>query len=130
MTAKSPAPGEVRAYVQNLTPSSQGLEKHIFLEVKKGTGGSFNDCSGFTADPPDPESPSPGPLSLDVIAAVNNDFATGGARWKTDGVASGESKTYRGTWKFDTTGLTQTQINAMQGGTTSIDLVWELQTDE
>lgn len=128
VTAKSPAPGEVRAYVQNLTPSAQGLEKHILLEVTKGTGGSFNDCSGFTADPPDPL--APGPLPLDVIAANRSDFATGGASWMTDGVASGESKTYKGTWKFDTTGLTQSEINALQGGTTSIDLVWELQTDE
>lgn len=124
VTSGSNVAGEVRAYVQNLSPSAQGLENHITLLVEKGTGGSFNDCTGFT--------PTPGALPaqpLSTLAQVNSDYATGGAAWATAGT-SGESQSYRGTWVFNTEGLTQQQIDALQGARTSIDLVWELQTDE
>lgn len=124
VTSGSNVAGEVRAYVQNLSTSAQGLENHIKLLVEKGTGGSFDDCTGFT--------PAPGALpaqSLTTLAQVNNNYATGGAIWATAGTP-GESQSYRGTWVFDTTGLTQQQIDALQGARTSIDLVWELQTDD
>jgi hypothetical protein len=123
VTSGSNVPGEVRAYVQNLSASAQGLESRIKLLVEKGTGGSFNDCGGFT--------PVPGALPaqpLSVLAQINADYATGGAAWTTAGTP-GESQTYRGTWTFDTEGLTQQQVDALQGARTSVDLVWELQTD-
>ena len=40
----------------------------------------------------------------------------------------GESKTYRFTWVFDTTGLSQEDIDALQGKSVSADVIWELQT--
>lgn len=124
VTSNSTVPGEVRAYVQNLAGSAVGLENHIDLRVERGTGGSFNDCTGF--------SPVPGALpaqSLSTLAQVNYDYATGGARWDTTGTA-GESATYRGTWTFNTAGMTQAQIDALQGARVSVDLVWELQSDD
>ncbi|WGW12127.1 hypothetical protein LWF01_18930 [Saxibacter everestensis] len=124
VTSGSNVAGEVRSYVQNLSESAQGLEDHITFQVEQGTGGTFNNCTGFT--------PAPGalpPESLSDLAVGNHDYATGGSKWATTG-KPGEKRTYRGTWKFDTTGMTQQQIDALQGARTSIDLVWELQSNE
>jgi hypothetical protein len=123
VTSGSNVPGEVRAYVQNLSTSGPGLENYIKFKVEKGTGGSFNDCTGFI-----PDAGALPAQSLVTLSQVNKDFATGGAIWTTAGT-SGEKKVYRGTWNFDTTGLTQQQVDALQGARTSIDLVWELQTE-
>lgn len=124
VTSSSNVAGQVRAYVQNLSTSGPGLENYIKLQVERGTGGNFNDCAGFTPDPGTlPEQ------SLVTLSQVNNDYASGGAVWDTAGTP-GENKVYRGSWVFDTTGLTQQQIDGLQGARTSIDLVWELQTDD
>jgi hypothetical protein len=124
VTSNSTVAGEVRAYTQNLSGSAAGLEDHIDLRVERGTGGSFNSCEGFA--------PVPGALpaqSLTTLSQANRDYATGGAVWDTEGRA-GESSTYRGTWTFDTEGLTQSQIDALQGSRVSVDLVWELQSND
>lgn len=124
VTSNSNVAGEVRAYLQNLSGSAQGLEDHITLTVEQGTGGSFDDCTGFT-----PAGDTLPGQSLEQLALTHTDFATGGAAWQTTGTA-GESHTYRGTWTFDTTGMTQREIDALQGATISVDLVWELQSDD
>ncbi|CAN5233810.1 hypothetical protein BH11ACT2_BH11ACT2_06180 [soil metagenome] len=127
VTSNSNVAGEVRAYMQNLSASAAGLQDHILFQVEQGTstsGGTFNDCTGFV--------PAAGALpaaSLSTLDVVNHDYSTGGARWATTGTA-GESHVYRGTWTFDTTGLTQQQINALQGSRVSVDLVWELQSTD
>jgi hypothetical protein len=123
VTSNSDVAGEVRSYTQNLVTSRTGLESHIFVQLEQGTGGSFNDCTGFV--------PLPGALpaqSLTVLNAVNRDYATGGAHWTTSGTP-GETHAYRGTWTFDTTGMTQQQIDALQGSRVSVDLIWELQSN-
>ncbi|WP_413455086.1 hypothetical protein ACLQ8T_14630 [Glutamicibacter sp. FR1] len=125
VTSNSTVPGEVRSYVQNLATSAVGLEKHIKLKVERGTGGTFDDCAGFT-----PIGIAPEAYSLEELATANQDYATGGTAtaWETTGTV-GESTVYRGTWTFDATGLSQPQLDALQGAQTSIDLVWELQSD-
>ena len=115
-------PGEVRAYTQNLTASNPELAKHIMFKVEKGTGGTFASCAGFVADP----GALPA-MSLTTLSTVNKDFATGGGAWATAGTP-GETKVYRGSWTFDTTGMTQQQIDALQNAQVSVDLVWELQS--
>jgi hypothetical protein len=123
VTSNSNVPGEVRAYTQNLI-SSKGLENRIYFDLEQGTGGSFNDCTGFT-----PVTNTVPALPISTLASVNRDFATGGASWQTAG-NPGETQSYRGTWRFDTTGLSQEDINALQGARVGIDLVWELQSDD
>lgn len=125
VTSNSTVPGEVRSYVQNLATSAAGLEDHITLTVERGTGGSFNNCEGFT-----PTEGTPEAASLKELSAANYNYATGGANtaWDTEGTP-GESTVYRGTWTFDAAGLTQSQVDALQGSRTSIDLVWELQSN-
>ncbi len=121
--SQSNVPGEVRAYTQNLI-SSKGLENRIYFDLEQGTGGSFNDCDGFT-----PIANTVPELPISALASVNRDFATGGASWQTAG-NPGETQSYRGTWRFDTTGLSQDDVNALQGARVGIDLVWELQSDD
>jgi hypothetical protein len=125
VTSDATVPGEVRAYVENLSASGAGLENRITIGLERGSGGSFGDCTGFT-----PEAGSvltAGPLSQ--IASTYADYETGGAAWETEGEA-GEAVTYRATWEFDTAGMTQPQIDALQGSRTSADIVWELRSDE
>jgi hypothetical protein len=123
VTSRSNVAGSVRAYTQNLI-SSRGLENRIYFDLEQGTGGSFNDCTGFT-----PTSNTVPELPLSTLASTSRDFATGGAPWVTAGTP-GETQSYRGTWRFDTTGMSQEAINALQGARVGIDLMWELQSDE
>ena len=123
VTSQSNVQGEVRAYTGNLL-SSKGLENRIYFDLEQGTGGSFNDCTGFT-----PTANTVPDLPISTLASINRDFTTGGAAWQTAGTP-GETQSYRGTWRFDTTGLSQDDINALQGARVGIDLVWELQSDE
>jgi len=124
VTSTASVPGEVRSYVANLTSSGATLGDRITFRLEAGTGGSFNDCTGFvpsgTAEVANP---------ITTVAAARHDYATGGHAWPTAGVAAGESRTFRGTWTFDTTGLTQAQVDALQGSSLSADLVWEFRSN-
>jgi hypothetical protein len=120
--SNSTVAGEVRAYTQNVTSSNPALADHIMFHVDKGTGGSFNDCTGFVAD-----AGSLPALPLSTLANANKDYATGGGVWDTAGTP-GETKVYRGTWTFDTTGMTQQQVDSLQNAQVSMDMVWELQS--
>ncbi|MCU1533286.1 MAG: hypothetical protein JWO49_2857 [Arthrobacter sp.] len=121
VTSRSNVPGEVRTYTQNLI-ASRGMEDRIFFDLEQGTGGSFSDCNGFT-----PVANTVPEASLSFLAANHNDYATGGSAWKTTGT-TGETQSYRATWRFDTTGMSQDEINALQGAGVGMDLVWELQS--
>lgn len=124
VTSNATVRGEVRAYTQNLSTTGAGLQDRIKFKVEKGTGGTFDDCTGFVADagalPAQP---------LSTLAVVNRDYATGGSAWTATGTP-GEKKTFRGSWVFDTSGMTQQQVDALQGSQISVDLVWELQSTE
>ena len=123
VTSTATVPGEVRSYVTNLASSGAALGEHITFKIEAGTGGSFNDCTGFVATGP-AEAAAP----ITTVAVARHDYATGGHAWPTTGAAAGESRTYRGTWTFDTTGMTQQQIDALQGSSLSADLVWEFRS--
>jgi hypothetical protein len=118
VSSQSNVRGEVRVYLDTL--GVQGLENNITVSLQIGHGGSFSDCAGFV-----PETTLPA-LSLATINAGINNYATGVLPWDTAGTP-GESKTYRATWAFDVAGLTQAQIDALQGKSASADVVWELQ---
>ncbi|MHA7208374.1 hypothetical protein [Arthrobacter sp. MDT1-65] len=123
VTSQSNVAGEVRAYTQNLI-TARGMENRIYLDLEQGTGGSFNNCSGFT-----PTANTVPELPLSTLARENRDFLTGGSVWQTAGTP-GETQSYRATWRFDITGMSQDEVNALQGARVGIDLVWELQSDD
>ncbi|MEO8261252.1 MAG: hypothetical protein ABI566_01670 [Pseudolysinimonas sp.] len=119
VTSQSTVPGQVRAYVANL--GAQGLENNIVILEEIGHGGSFADCTGFVVEETLPL------VTLAQAAAASYNYATGGMAWNTTGTP-GETKSYRVTWTFDVSTLTQTQIDVLQGKSASIDAVWELQS--
>ena len=120
VTSTSTTAGVVKLYLARL--GADGLENNITVSTEIGSGGTFNSCAGFVA-----ERPALPAASLATVAAQFAGYSTGVLPWTTTGTP-GETKSYRVTWVFDTTGLTQTQIDALQGKSASADVVWELQT--
>lgn len=120
VTANVSVAGVVKGYVVNPVPSANGLENYIFVTAVEGTGGSFAGCTGFT----------PGATEINHTSLANltlaSNYASGVGNWA---VSPGtQSRTYQISWIFDTTGLTQTQIDALQGTHTGLDFQWELQS--
>ena len=122
ITADASVASTVKGYAINPVTSTVGLEDKVKVTIDSGTGGSFADCNGFTAVGPAHVTDMP----LTQVAQANT-FASGFGGWTVPvGVSS---KTYRMTWKFDTTGMSQAQIDAMQGAKTGIDMQWEMQSN-
>ena len=120
VTATATVAGMVKGYTLNPVTSTAGLENRILITVNEGDGGSFASCTGFT---------SSGNLVNNVplsTLAGSNSYANGMGGWAI--TAGTQSRTYQITWKFDTTGMTQSQLDALQGSQTGIDLQWELQS--
>ncbi|BBE21308.1 hypothetical protein MN0502_01910 [Arthrobacter sp. MN05-02] len=117
------SPAKCGPYTQNLI-TSRGLEDRILVDLEQGTGGSFNDCTGFV-----PTANTVPEYPLSVLAAQNNSFTNGGSVWQTAGTP-GEKQSYRVTYRFDVSGMSQDAINALQGARVGIDLVWELRSDD
>jgi hypothetical protein len=124
VTSGSTVPGEVRAYFQDLATSSPALNDAVRISLERGTGGGFGSCEGFT-----PAAGTGAQQPLSAIATTNTDYSSGLLPWSTAGTA-GEQASYRISWTFDTSGLSQSQIDSLQGTTTSLDTVWELQSDD
>jgi hypothetical protein len=122
VTATATVPGTVKLYLLNLIPSSQGLENYIKLQVTSGNSGSFASCAGYVAGPTLISN-----QSLAATSAAYNSYTNGVGAWVTAGQPTGESMTYQFTWTFDTSGLTQAQLDTLQGARTGIDFGWELQ---
>jgi hypothetical protein len=124
VTANTSVPGTVKAYLINPVTSPQHLEDHVKVTVNGGTGGSFADCAGFVADATG--NPIVADTSLSTLATANS-YAVGVGGWAV--VAGTQSRTYQITWTFDVAGMTQAEIDQLQGAHTGIDLQWELQSD-
>lgn len=124
VTASANVPGTVKLYLLNPITSAQGLENHIRLTVKQGDGGGFGSCTGFVAGPTIVAN-----QTLAGATAAYNSYATGAGSWVTTGVVAGESKTYQLSWTFDASGMTQEQLDGLQGARTGVDFEWELQNN-
>lgn len=120
VTANASVPGTVKGYAVNPHPSVHGLENYIKVSIQAGTGGGYSSCDGFTSQ----ETLLSG-VTLGQLATVDSyDEGIGG--WQVD--VGTTTRTYRLTWTFDTTGLTQNQVDQLQGDKTGIDMQWELQS--
>ncbi len=119
VTASPTVASTVKTYVQSL--QADGLQDNVFVSMEQGSGGSFGDCTGFVAA--GEAAPS---MSL-AEAATYNSYAAGVLPWD---VAAGTSfKTYKISWVFDTTGLDQAGIDALQGKAASMNIEWEMQNN-
>jgi hypothetical protein len=120
VTANATVPGMVKGYAVNPVLSPSGLQDYIKVTVDHGTGGGFGSCTGYVnAGNTLPE------MSLTQLATFNN-YANGAGSWAV--VSGSQSRTYRITWEFDGTGLSQSQLDNLQGAQTGIDFQWELQS--
>lgn len=108
-------PSEVKLYSGGLTDSGS-LASHLDITVEEGTGGTFADCSGFTAS---------GTIEVGTLALFNTDhtnFSNGVGTW--DPTTTPDSRTYR----FTVT-LSATAPNAQQGqSVTNLVFTWEVQS--
>jgi hypothetical protein len=117
VTASSTVAGVVKTYVQSLTAG--GLQNNIMITIERGAPGDFADCSTFAATATEARQ------TLAALYASHASFATGVLNWtKGTGV---ESASYRFSWEFDVTGLTEAQTNALQGTDVMANFEWELQ---
>ncbi len=120
VTADVSVAGVVKGYALNAVTSAAGLENHVMVTIDEGTGGGFGTCTGFTS-----AATVIPTMSLATLAGFTN-YANGAGAWA---VSPGtQSRTYKITWTFDTTGLTQSQLDGLQGASTGIDIQWELQS--
>ena len=120
VTANASTDGVVKGYVVNPVRSNTGLEDHIKITMKSGTGGGFGSCAGFVED----GTVIPGATLTQLFASNSYDSGVGG--WPV--TAGSHSRTYQITWTFDTTGMTQAEIDKLQGSHAGVDIQWELQT--
>ena len=98
------------------------MQDHIRLVVTVGTGGSYGNCTGFVAD-----APSTANDTLATFASEYTNYATGAFPWTATGSGAPDSRTYQMTWSFDTTALTQAEIDALQGKSVALNFNWEIQ---
>jgi hypothetical protein len=127
VTANASVPSTVKGFTINPVTSVQGLENRLMITIVAGTGGTFADCTGFVAIPDATNGVivANAPLSL---VSQKNTFETALGGWD---VPSGIStRTYKITWKFDTNGMTQAQIDQLQGAKTGVDIQWEMRSTE
>lgn len=127
VTANASVESTVKGFAINPVTSVQGLENRVKVTLVAGTGGSFADCTGFEpiADATNGVIAANVPLAQ---MAMLNTFETALGGWQVP--AGTHSRTYQLTWKFDTTGLSQAQIDQLQGAKTGIDMQWEMRTSE
>lgn len=119
VTATPNVPGKVRTYVQGLQDG--GLANYVSVTMEKGTGnGLFGDCTGFSADEQATAS-----KTLTEAAAGYNSYANGVLEWIVPAGTSTEM--YQISWTFDTSALTQAQVDGLQGQGAIVNIVWELQ---
>lgn len=128
VTSNASVPGLVRGYVVNPIGLESDLADHLQFTSRSGTGGSFASCTaGPTPFVPEREDiPASAPLPFSTLLA-HNSYATAvlAVDWV---VPAGRSmRTYEITWTFDTTGVSQSELNGMQGVQVGLDFQWELQ---
>ncbi|HEY8718051.1 hypothetical protein [Pengzhenrongella sp.] len=119
VSSTTTVPSVVSSYVKNLTASP--LADYLTLSIEQGTGGTFNNCAGFNPGPDVPQI-----YSLNAMSTTYTDFSNAATTWATTGT---DSRTFRVTWNFDTSGASQATVDALQGASTGIDIVWELQNN-
>ncbi len=105
VTYNGSEPADVRLYAS----VSGGLSPYVFTTIQRGSGGDFDDCTGFA-----PSETLYGSAGFGSLTAT--DFATGLGTFAPTG--PGQSTDYRVTWTLINNG-------AAQGQSMSVDFTWE-----
>jgi len=105
--------GQVKMYSTGHT-TTKALSDNLDLTVAVGTGGSFASCDGFV------KSADLYSGTLASYAATRTNYATGTSDWISN---KNDSRTYQITYK-----VKDTAPNSVQGGTSTMNFVWELQS--
>jgi hypothetical protein len=95
--------------------AGDGLDDYLDLTVERGSGGSFGDCTGFSAS-----ETVYAPGTLDGFTGTHTSFGTGAGTWSPTGGAPDDDMTYRFT-------VTLQDDNNAQGLTTTATFTWEAQ---
>jgi hypothetical protein len=113
VTSSGSLASTVKLYATNYS-TTKSLADSLNLKVEEGTGGSFSDCTGFTA----------GTTIYDGTAAAfgtsKTNFATGVGTWAPAG--GNATKTYKVTYT-----LSAGTPDSAQGGTAAVGFTWESQ---
>lgn len=124
VTANASVPSTVKGYTVSPTRSAKGLERRIFIDIVSGDGGSFNNCTGFVADGVTQVENAPLSHLMDNVT----NWSTAAGNWQVNAGVP-ESKTYKITYAFNTTGMDQADIDALQGAKTGVGIQWEMQSN-
>jgi hypothetical protein len=121
VTASPSIPSIIKMYSADL--AADGLEPYVKVKIEQGTGGGFAaGCTDFVpADPVNEEASQ----TLSTLGNNHTSWTSAILPWTMPGGTV--TKTYRFSWVFDTTGLTQTEVDGLQGRAASINFEWELQ---
>lgn len=106
---------QVKLYAKDYG-QTKNLGDNLNLKVEEGTGGSFNNCNGFSSEQVVFND------TATALAAKTN-FANGVGTWAPAGTTTSPvTKTYKVTYQ-----LSANTPDTAQGGTATIALVWEAQ---
>jgi hypothetical protein len=94
--------------------TTKGLADNLNLQVEEGTGGSFSNCTGFTA------SSTIFNGTATAFGTTKTDYASGVGSWAPAGGTA--TKTYRVTYT-----LSASTPDSAQGGTAALGFTWESQ---
>ncbi|MBA8792472.1 hypothetical protein FHX74_000066 [Friedmanniella endophytica] len=110
----------VKLYGTNYATTND-LASQISLTVVQGSGGSFGNCTNFTASTTNPTLYSGSLAGFGTGATAKTSFATGIGDWAPTGTGS-ESRTFKISYS-----LASNAPNSSQGGTAALGFTWEAQ---
>ena len=112
VTSSGSLASTVKLYATNYS-TTKSLADSLDLKVEEGTGGTFSNCTGFTAG---------STIFTGTTAAfgAKTDFASGVGTWAPNG--GNATKTYKVTYT-----LNANTPDTAQGGTAAVGFTWESQ---
>lgn len=117
ITSDGSLESDIRLYADNAA-QEQGLDQYLQLEIVQGIGGGYGSCEDFVPATSDATVYS-GTLAALTSTAV--DHTSGIGSWASDG--GGEERVFKVSYT-----LTDDAPNTVQGGSATVDLVWEGRT--
>lgn len=116
VTSTGSLPSAVKLYGTGYTTDNADFANNLDLRVEEGDGGGFGSCTGFTAD----TGVTPFTGTLPAFVGAHNNFGNAWGVWSPAGGT--HNRTYRITYTLRTSAP-----DAAQGGSASVNFVWEAQ---